>query len=141
MLVRTYQTTSEEETIAAGRDFATLVVRPAVVLLTGDLGAGKTTFAKGIANQLTGVPPEEVTSPTFTLIHEYAPDLLHLDLYRLEDRSDLASLGIEDLLFENNAVLIAEWGEPLRGLLPEATFDVRLAVTSENGRQIEIHRS
>src|SRR4051794_31109771 len=69
VIAKTYLTTSEEETIEAGRDFAALITRPSLVLLVGDLGAGKTTFTKGIVGALAGLPPEEITSPTFTLVH------------------------------------------------------------------------
>ncbi len=111
MIAKTYLTTSEEETIEAGRDFAALITRPSLVLLVGDLGAGKTTFTKGIVGALAGLPPEEITSPTFTLVHDYGAAVFHMDLYRLEKPAELATLGVEELLYDHGGILLVEWGE------------------------------
>ena len=95
---RIFHTRSEEETIALGRQLGREVAG-GVVLLIGNLGAGKTTLAKGIAEGRNGTPPEEVSSPTFTLIHQYgekAP-VYHIDLYRLDEAREVESLGLEDL--------------------------------------------
>ena len=94
----THITHSEDETIALGRRFAKEWPAQALVLLIGDLGAGKTTLTKGIVDGRGIADP--VTSPTFTLIHEYGdpPRVFHIDLYRLDEASEVASLGLEELL-------------------------------------------
>src|ERR1700685_3973773 len=104
-------TQSEEETIELGRRIARALPRRAVVLLIGNLGAGKTTLAKGIVSGLGAAPPEDVSSPTFTLVHEYGEGrVYHVDLYRLERPEELATLGL-DAMFERDAVVLVAWGE------------------------------
>src|SRR5689334_20533313 len=104
-------TNSAEETIEAGREIARSLPRRAVVLLIGNLGAGKTTLAKGIVSGLGLADPDEVASPTFTLIHEYGDGLLyHIDLYRLDTAEQVARLGFDEILSREALVLI-EWGE------------------------------
>ena len=100
---------SEQETIEAGRTFARTLPSQAVVLLIGNLGAGKTTFTKGMVAELGVGSPDEVSSPTFTLIHEYGdpPKLYHIDLYRLEEARQVASLGLDEL-FDRNAIVVIE---------------------------------
>jgi tRNA threonylcarbamoyladenosine biosynthesis protein TsaE len=113
MSTREYTTHSPEETIALGRELALLLAPPKLVLLRGDLGAGKTTLVKGIAEAFSAAAPEDVTSPTFTLIHEYrgpAVSLFHIDLYRIDMQRELETLGLDDLMGENSILLI-EWGE------------------------------
>lgn len=107
-----YRTASEEETIALGERVAGQLPPRCVVLLIGNLGAGKTTLAKGIVKGLGAAGPEEVSSPTFTLIHEYGEPgrVYHIDLYRIENAREIRTLGIEELL-ERNAVVLVEWGE------------------------------
>src|SRR5579863_3220796 len=96
-------THSEEETIELGRRIARALPRRAVVLLIGNLGTGKTTLAKGIVSGLGAAPPEEVASPTFTLVHEYGGRVYHVDLYRLDKPEEVATLGLEEI-FERDAV-------------------------------------
>ena len=105
-------TRSPEETIAFGRELAKELQPPCLVLLEGELGAGKTTLVKGILAELASVPEDEVTSPTFTLMHEFGSEgrIYHVDLYRVAGPRDLATLGLEDLLGRDATVLI-EWGE------------------------------
>src|SRR5579863_215028 len=104
-------TNSEEETIELGRRIALDLPRRAVVLLIGNLGAGKTTLAKGIVSGLAAAEPEDVSSPTFTLIHEYGGGrVYHVDLYRLDEPRQVATLGLEELL-ERDALILMEWGE------------------------------
>ena len=104
-------THSEDETIEFGRRIARDLPRRAVVLLIGNLGAGKTTLAKGIISGLGAAPPEEVSSPTFTLIHEYGEGrVYHIDLYRLDRPEQIATLGLEEI-FDRDAVVLIEWGE------------------------------
>lgn len=105
-------TNSYEETIEKGREIAAKLDAPVLVLLTGDLGAGKTTLAKGIVSGLGAAREEDVTSPTFTLVHQYENHVkvYHADLYRVESFHDLESLGLEDALAEK-AIVIIEWSE------------------------------
>ena len=106
-------THSAEETIAFGRSLAAELSPPLIVLLRGDLGAGKTTLVKGIAEGFDAALAEDVTSPTFTLVHEYRGPrvtLYHIDLYRVDTQRDLETLGLDDLLAPN-CILLIEWGE------------------------------
>ena len=106
-------THSAEETIAFGRRLAAELSPPLIVLLRGDLGAGKTTLVKGIAEGFAAALAEDVTSPTFTLVHEYrgpSVTLYHIDLYRIDTLRELETLGLDDLLAPN-CVLLIEWGE------------------------------
>src|SRR5512140_1901738 len=102
--VPVWRSASEEETIALGERLAARLPRRAAVLLIGNLGAGKTTLAKGIVKGLGAAEPEEVSSPTFTLIHEYGPRVYHVDLYRLDDPRAVATLGLDEI-FEREAVV------------------------------------
>jgi tRNA threonylcarbamoyladenosine biosynthesis protein TsaE len=137
--VRVYRTASEEETIALGERIARELPSRRVVLLIGDLGAGKTTLAKGIVSGLAAAPPEEVSSPTFTLIHEYGGDgrVYHVDLYRLDEPREVANLGLEDL-FDREAIVLLEWGERFPQLLPLARTEIRIRVTRGEEREIEV---
>jgi len=106
-------TDSAEETIAFGRRLASELAPPLIVLLRGDLGAGKTTLVKGIAEGFEAARAEDVTSPTFTLIHEYRGprvNLYHIDLYRIDSERELETLGLDDLLAAD-CILLIEWGE------------------------------
>jgi tRNA threonylcarbamoyladenosine biosynthesis protein TsaE len=133
-----YRTASEEETIALGERIAHQLPVKAVVLLIGDLGAGKTTLAKGIVTGLGAAAPEEVSSPTFTLIHEYGGEgrVYHVDLYRLDELREVETLGLEDL-FEREAIVLIEWGERFPQILPSRRTEIRLRVTGEAEREIE----
>ena len=134
-----YRTASEDETVALGERIARELPRRAVVLLIGNLGAGKTTLAKGIVKGLGAAPPEEVSSPTFTLIHEYGEDITvyHVDLYRLEDPRQAATLGLDDL-FDREAVVLVEWGERFPQLMPPARFEIRLRAADPQSDEREI---
>ena len=106
---RELTTHSAEETIAFGRTLAELLAPPRLVLLRGDLGAGKTTLVKGIASAFQAAAEEDVTSPTFTLIHEYRGpnvNVYHIDLYRVDTRRELETLGLDDLRADNAVLLI-----------------------------------
>ena len=129
-------THSEEETIELGRQIARELPRRAVVLLIGNLGAGKTTLAKGIVSGLGAAMADEVTSPTFTLIHEYgAGSVYHVDLYRLDTPAQVATLGLEEIL-DREAVVLVEWGERFPDLWPRERIEIRLRAV-EGGRVIE----
>ncbi len=136
------ETRSSAETIAAGREIASLLTPPRFVILSGDLGAGKTTLVKGIAEALNAAEPDEVTSPTFTLIHEYEgmlgskPVLLyHLDLYRLEDERQLAQLGIDELATPD-AIVLVEWGEKFPSIVKRSDGEIRLETVKDDLRRI-----
>lgn len=137
----TFRTASEEETIALGERLARELPAKQVVLLIGQLGAGKTTLAKGIAKGLHAAEPDEVSSPTFTLIHEYGPEgrVYHVDLYRLDELRDVATLGLEDL-FEREAVVLIEWGERFPEILPEGRTEIRIRVGDNEEREVTVTR-
>jgi tRNA threonylcarbamoyladenosine biosynthesis protein TsaE len=135
--VSVFETRSEEETIELGRRIAKLLPSRAVVLLIGNLGAGKTTLAKGIVHGLSAAAPEEVSSPTFTLIHEYGR-VYHIDLYRLEE---VATLGLEEI-FDRDAVVLIEWGERFPHLIPSDHFEIRIRPLDDEAREftfIHVH--
>jgi len=137
--VRTFETSSEEETIALGEQIARELPSRCVVLLIGNLGAGKTTIAKGIARGLAAAEPDEGSSPTFTLIHEYGEGrLYHIDLYRLDTAREVASLGLDEI-FDRDAVVLIEWGERFPELMPAERFSIRLEA-DEDHRKIYFSR-
>ena len=135
-----FHSSSEEETIAFGERIARALPSRCVALLIGNLGAGKTTLAKGIVKGLGAATEEDVTSPTFTLIHEYSDRVYHIDLYRLDDAREVAALGLDDL-FERDAVVLIEWGERFPALLPEERIEIRISVSADEGRDIEVSQS
>ena len=137
--VQVYRTASEEETIVLGQRIARALPPRRVVLLIGNLGAGKTTLAKGIVSGLGAAPPEEVSSPTFTLIHEYGTEgrAYHVDLYRLDEPHQVANLGREEL-FEREAIVLIEWGERFPNLLPAVRTEIRICVSRGEEREIEV---
>jgi len=137
-LLRETTTYSAEETIAFGSTLVELMTPPKMVLLRGDLGAGKTTLVKGIAAAFEAAAEEDVTSPTFTLVHEYRgprANLYHIDLYRIDTPRELETLGLDDLRSENSVLLI-EWGEKFPRL--EWDVEVHLERAGESGRRIRI---
>jgi len=134
---RIYHTQSEEATIALGETLASELPVQAAVLLIGNLGAGKTTLAKGIVKGLGAAQPDDVSSPTFTLIHEYGPGVYHIDLYRLDTAAQVATLGLDEI-FDRRAVVLIEWGERFPDLMPEERIEIRLRTTGENSREIEV---
>ncbi len=108
-----------------------------VVPLIGNLGAGKTVLAKGIVSGIRAAPPDEVTSPTFTLIHEYGDGrVYHIDLYRLEEAKEAAALGLEEL-FERDALVLIEWGERFPEILPPRRTEIRIRARGDE-REIEV---
>jgi tRNA threonylcarbamoyladenosine biosynthesis protein TsaE len=142
--VRQFQTRGEEETVQLGREIAARLPPRAVVLLIGNLGAGKTTLAKGIVSGLGAAEPDDVTSPTFTLIHEYGRSsqgawVYHIDLYRLERPEEVARLGLEEI-FDRDAVVLIEWGERFPHLMPADRIEIRIEAPSEHTRQIDINQ-
>src|SRR5271168_758455 len=137
-MTREITTHSAEETIAFGRTLTELLTPPKLVLLRGDLGAGKTTLVKGIAAGFGAAAEEDVTSPTFTLVHEYRgprANLYHIDLYRVDTARELETLGLDDLR-SDNSILLIEWGEKF----PRLRWDVEIALEreGENERRIKV---
>lgn len=139
-MAREVITRSSEETIALGRSLAEMLTPPKLVLLRGALGAGKTTLVKGIAEAFQAAPEEDVTSPTFTLIHEFRgpkATLYHIDLYRVDTPRQLETLGIDDLIADNSILLI-EWGEKFPRFTRERDVEIQLERVGENERRIRV---
>lgn len=140
MPTKEFTTHSSEETVALGRKLARELAPPKLVVLTGDLGAGKTTLIKGIAEGFGAAKQQDVTSPTFTLIHEYRgkdADLFHIDLYRVDTPRELETLGLDDLKSERS-VLLMEWGEKFPRFQRERDVEIRIERVSENERKIVV---
>jgi tRNA threonylcarbamoyladenosine biosynthesis protein TsaE len=135
MSVRVVRTSTEEETIALGEEIGRRLPRPSVVLLVGELGAGKTTLAKGIVHGLGAASQDDVTSPTFTLIHEFGEKVYHIDLYRLETAREVQALGLDELI-DSGGVLLVEWGERFPALWPRDHIEIRLEWVDETVREI-----
>jgi len=137
---QSFQTASADETVALGGKLAAQLAPPKLVLLRGELGAGKTTLVKGIVAGFGAGAEQEVTSPTFTLVHEYrAPTatLYHIDLYRVDTQRELETLGIDDLL-SSRSVLLIEWGEKFERFRRERDVEVALEHISGDQRRITI---
>jgi tRNA threonylcarbamoyladenosine biosynthesis protein TsaE len=133
-------THSADETIAFGRTLIDLLSPPKLVLLRGDLGAGKTTLVKGIVAAFDAAAEEDVTSPTFTLIHEYRgprANLYHIDLYRVDTQRELETLGLDDLRADNSILLI-EWGEKFPRITRQREVEILLEREEEERRRIRI---
>ena len=134
----TFRTASEEETIALGEQLAGMLPARGVALLIGDLGAGKTTLAKGIVKGRGAAEPDEVSSPTYTLIHEYGGGrVYHVDLYRLDEPREVARLGLEEL-FERDALTLVEWGERFPQLMPTGRTEIRIRAIENEEREIQV---
>jgi tRNA threonylcarbamoyladenosine biosynthesis protein TsaE len=134
-------THSPEETVSFGRELAQEFQPPCFVLLEGELGSGKTTLVKGILASLASIPEDEVTSPSFTLVHEYGPEgkAYHVDLFRVEGARDLATLGLDDLEGRDATVLI-EWGEKLGENVPRPCVRIRFEHLGRDERRITVER-
>jgi tRNA threonylcarbamoyladenosine biosynthesis protein TsaE len=125
-----FRTRSVAGTLALGQTIAEILSPPPkLVVLRGEVGAGKTTLVKGIAAALGAAPEEDVTSPTFTLVHEYAGPkvrVYHLDLYRLETEKELATLGLEEMAAEPDALVLVEWGERFESIVSRADAEIAM---------------
>ncbi|MGC2195526.1 MAG: tRNA (adenosine(37)-N6)-threonylcarbamoyltransferase complex ATPase subunit type 1 TsaE [Terriglobales bacterium] len=133
-------THSAEETTAFGRTLTEILAPPKLVLLRGELGAGKTTLIKGIAAGFEAASEEDVTSPTFTLVHEYRgphANLFHIDLYRVDTPRQLETLGLDDLVGEDSVLLI-EWGEKFARFVRDRDVEITLERVGENERKIQV---
>jgi tRNA threonylcarbamoyladenosine biosynthesis protein TsaE len=131
---------STEETIAHGRELASRMRPPLLVLLSGELGAGKTTLAKGIISGLGAAREEDITSPTFTLIHTFTGPVkvYHVDLYRVSEVQEFDSLGLEDL-FAEPAIVLIEWPERMRLRTDWPVLRIDLAHVDEDSRKITVN--
>jgi len=131
---------SAEETTELGRRLAAELRPPQLVVLSGDLGAGKTTLIKGIAEGFRAASQEKVTSPTFTLIHEYrgpGVNVYHVDLYRIDTQRELDTLALDDFFDESSVVLI-EWGEKFERFRCDRDVEITIERLGENDRKIKI---
>jgi tRNA threonylcarbamoyladenosine biosynthesis protein TsaE len=142
--IHEFTTQSGADTIEVGRKLAGLLKPPQLLLLRGELGTGKTTLVKGIAQALDAADPDEVTSPTFTLVHEYEGlqhgkpvRLFHLDVYRIEGERQLETLGLDELLTDNSLVLV-EWGEKFKSLVKRATGEIVITSQGGDARKIRV---
>lgn len=138
--MKAHITHSPEQTIAFGRSLAAELAPPKMVLLRGDLGAGKTTLVKGIVEGFGSAAQEDVTSPTFTLVHEFrgpAADIYHIDLYRIDTERELATLGLDDLLGPRS-VLLVEWGDKFPRFRAERDVEIALERAGDTTRRIVI---
>jgi len=133
---------SPEETIEAGAALGARLRAPVLVMLSGELGAGKTTLAKGIISGLGAGRPEDVTSPTFTLVHAFHNHckVYHVDLYRVSGVHDLETIGLEDVLAEA-AVVLVEWPEKMILRTDWPIVRVRLEQLESDERGIEVFDS
>ena len=143
-MVYEFTTENGAETIDVGRKLAQLLEPPQLLLLRGALGTGKTTLVKGIAEALDAAEADEVTSPTFTLLHEYdgalngkTVKLYHLDVYRLEGERQLETLGLEELLTPDALVLV-EWGDKFKSIRKRATGEIAITATGGDARKITV---
>ena len=134
-------TRSAEETIARGRELAAKMRAPLLVLLSGELGAGKTTLAKGMISGLGAAEEEEITSPTFTLVHTFTGPVkvFHVDLYRVEGVQEFDSLGLEDI-FAEPAIVLVEWPERMRMRTDWPVMRIELEHAGEDEREIHIEK-
>src|SRR5205814_10545731 len=140
MTTREFTTHSADETIVLGRSLAAALAPPKLVVLRGELGAGKTTLVKGIAEGFQSASADNVTSPTFTLVHEYrGPEVIlcHIDLYRVDTQRELETLGLDDLR-DDKSVLLIEWGDKFPRFEQERDVEIILERVSENDRQIRV---
>jgi len=134
-------THSPDETVAFGRTLAAQLRPPKLVLLRGELGAGKTTLVKGIAEALDAAAADDVTSPTFTLVHEYRGPritVLHVDLYRIETERELDTLGLEDYYNDRDTLLLIEWGEKFPRFAQGRDLEIAITRLGEDDRQIMV---
>ncbi len=136
-----YITHSAEETVALGRELASTLKSARMVILRGDLGAGKTTLVKGIAEGLHVASQDDVTSPTFTLIHEFRgpeANLFHVDLYRVDTLRELDTLGLDELFAENGNLVLLEWGEKFPRFVKERDVEIYLERLADRERKITV---
>ena len=143
-----FESSSIADTIRIGHEIAALLTPPKLLILRGTLGAGKTTVVKGIAEALNAAEADEVTSPTFTLVHEYEGTrtvdgreeevlLYHLDLYRLENERQVEGLGLSELA-SDDAIVLVEWGEKFPSVLRRSQGEIYMESTGGDSRKITL---
>ncbi len=132
-------TNSAEETIEFAKRFARGLKPGSVLCLEGNLGSGKTTFIKGLAEGLGLAHPERVKSPTFVLMHVYKAKvpLYHFDCYRLDSAEELENIGFEDFINDPHAISCIEWAEKAKGLLPAHAYWIHFEISGQERRSIE----
>ncbi len=142
--IHEFKTENGADTIEVGRQLMKLIKPPQLLILRGELGTGKTTLVKGIAQALNAAEADEVTSPTFTLIHEYVGTqdgkqvkLFHLDVYRLEGERQLETLGLDELLTPDALVLV-EWGEKFKSIRKKSTGEIAISSAGGDARKITV---
>src|SRR6266702_6384919 len=142
--IHEFTTKSGADTVEVGRKLASLLKPPQLLLLRGDLGTGKTTLVKGIAQALDAADPDEVTSSTFTLLHEYdgtqngkPVKLFHLDVYRLEGERQLETLGLDELLTPESLVFV-EWGDKFKSIRKRSTGEISISSEGGDARKITV---
>jgi tRNA threonylcarbamoyladenosine biosynthesis protein TsaE len=143
MTAHEHITHSAEETMALGRKLAPALKNARMVILRGDLGTGKTTLVKGIAEGLEAASHEDVTSPTFTLIHEYrGPEvnLYHVDLYRIDTPRELDTLGLDELFAEDGNLVLLEWGEKFPRFEKERDVEISIERRGDQERKFTVKR-
>lgn len=134
-----FKTRSAEGTLAIAATIAEILTAPRLVILHGELGAGKTTLVKGWVEALGGGKEQEVTSPTFALVHQYIGrrgPIYHLDLYRLETERELATLGLEEMLSEPDTLLLVEWGERFASVVAQCDAEIAMEHLSGDERSL-----
>jgi len=133
-------THSADQTVAVGKTLGKKLLPGQVLALVGALGSGKTTFVKGLASGLGMKEVDDVTSPTFVLLHRYPTKcpLFHLDLYRLNGLSDMEEIGWDDLIASGGIVAV-EWAKKIDGYLPKDYLEIRFRFKNENEREISFH--
>jgi len=142
--IHEFTTHSDADTVEVGRKLAGLLKPPQFLLLIGELGTGKTTLVKGIAEALDAAEADEVTSPTFTLLHEYGGQrdgepvkLYHIDVYRLESERQLETLGLDELMTPDALVLV-EWGDKFKSIRKKATGEIVITSAGGDARKITV---
>ena len=143
MTTQEHITHSAEETIALGQKLAPTLKNARMVILHGDLGTGKTTLVKGIAEGMQAASHDDVTSPTFTLIHEYrGPDinLYHVDLYRIDTPRELDTLGLDELFAEEGNLVLLEWGEKFPRFQKERDVEIAIDRRGDQERKFTVYR-
>jgi len=144
MTTEEYITHSAEETVALGRKLAPTLKNTRMVILRGDLGAGKTTLVKGIAEGLQAASQDDIRSPTFTLVHEFRGaeiNLFHVDLYRVDTPRELDTLGLDELFAEDGNLVLLEWGEKFPRFVEERDVEISLERLGDQQRKITVTRT
>jgi len=136
------ESSSVDDTLEIARELGAVLVRGDVVALTGELGAGKTVFCKGVGEAL-GIPPDRIVSPSFTILTEHGSDrpgslpLYHADLYRLSGEREAEGIGLDEA-FYGDGVCVVEWAEKIASMLPKCCINVKFSILDESGRTLII---